>query len=106
MDVLEKTATEQPLCAKVLTLRTMSKETVLNETRHKALYGGEPLTKVSRMSRCWSKTSANISGKLVNQDWYARRGYEIFDYQENVWPVKDAKGKEWWSKAVLMRRHI
>ncbi|KAL3421638.1 hypothetical protein PVAG01_05794 [Phlyctema vagabunda] len=87
MDRLETMATQDPLCAKVLTLRTSAREPAFEEARNLALGRTGP-------------------PKIVSQDWYQRRGYEIFDRVERVWCDKDPQGKKWWIDAVLMRRTI
>lgn len=86
MDAVEAMATNPPLNARVLALSTVANEYEGKAERWAAL-GREP-------------------PKLSNQDWYARRGYEVFKRVEEKWSEKDEMGKEWWFAGVFMRKEI
>jgi len=42
----------------------------------------------------------------LNQDWYERRGYEVYKKIDKMWAEKDPTGKEWWFPAVFMKKDI
>ncbi|KUJ07232.1 uncharacterized protein LY89DRAFT_631812 [Mollisia scopiformis] len=86
MDIVEKTAISEPLCAKRLALSTTDKDDPLRVAKHAAY--GKPVPKVT------------------NQDWYERRGYEIYRKVENMWSEVDPTGKIWQAPAVFMRKEI
>ncbi|KAL3424901.1 hypothetical protein PVAG01_04182 [Phlyctema vagabunda] len=86
MDIVEKMAVDEPLCAKVLTLDTVANDYPKREERLKAL--GRP------------------GAKLSNADWYARRGYTIYDYKDDHYWDTDPTGKRWGARAVFMKKHI
>ncbi|KAK7989886.1 hypothetical protein PG989_010201 [Apiospora arundinis] len=44
--------------------------------------------------------------KITNQDWYMRRGYEVYHRRPNAWFDTDATGKEWWCTAVCLRKNL
>ncbi|KAK7941321.1 Acyl-CoA N-acyltransferases (Nat) [Apiospora aurea] len=44
--------------------------------------------------------------KVTNQDWYMRRGYEVYQRRPNSWFDTDATGKEWWCTAVCLRKAL
>ncbi|KAK8126583.1 Acyl-CoA N-acyltransferases (Nat) [Apiospora kogelbergensis] len=44
--------------------------------------------------------------KVTNQDWYVRRGYEVYQRRPNAWFDTDAAGKEWWCTAVCLRKTL
>lgn len=44
--------------------------------------------------------------QFSKQDWYQRRGYEVYDRKEKMWSETDPQGKEWWASAVFMRKDI
>lgn len=43
---------------------------------------------------------------MSTQDWYARRGYEVFNTVERRWVMVDKTGKEWGIAAVFMRKTV
>jgi hypothetical protein len=43
---------------------------------------------------------------MASQDWYERRGYEVYQRNEKFWSEKDATGKVWWFTAVFMKKDI
>ncbi|KAK8055612.1 hypothetical protein PG993_000839 [Apiospora rasikravindrae] len=44
--------------------------------------------------------------KVTNQDWYMRRGYEVYQRRPNSWFDTDATGKQWWCTAVCLRKSL
>ncbi|KAH7321966.1 hypothetical protein BKA65DRAFT_541083 [Rhexocercosporidium sp. MPI-PUGE-AT-0058] len=86
MDAVEKMATSEPLNAKVLALSTVANEYEGKAARWAALERDPPT--------------------ISNQDWYARRGYVVFKEVDKMWSERDPKGRQWWFKAVFMRKEI
>ncbi|KAK8050714.1 hypothetical protein PG994_012444 [Apiospora phragmitis] len=43
---------------------------------------------------------------VTNQDWYMRRGYEVYQGRPNAWFDTDAAGKKWWCTAVCLRKSL
>ncbi|KAE8442908.1 hypothetical protein EG329_002580 [Mollisiaceae sp. DMI_Dod_QoI] len=81
MDIVETTAISQPLCAKRLALSTQDKDDPNRPKLFAALGQSVP--------------------KVTNQDWYERRGYEVYRRVERMWESEGA----WWA-AVFMRKDI
>ncbi|KAJ5917287.1 hypothetical protein N7466_010841 [Penicillium verhagenii] len=44
--------------------------------------------------------------KIVNEDWYSRRGYRGIKIVQNFFDVRDRSGKKWDAKAIFMRKDI
>ena len=44
--------------------------------------------------------------QLSNQDWYERRGYQVFKRVDAMWGEVDSMGKNWPATAVFMRKDI
>ena len=44
--------------------------------------------------------------QISNQDWYERRGYEVYHREDEYWWEKDKTGKPWPFTAVFMRKDI
>lgn len=86
MDTVENIAINEPLCAKTLVLKTRSKEKELTSEKWLAL-GMDPPT-------------------FSAQDWYQRRGYEVYETREKMWSQIDSQGRVWWTTAVFMRKDI
>jgi hypothetical protein len=42
----------------------------------------------------------------MNQDWYERRGYDVYQTHEKFWPEKDPTGITWWFTSVFMKKDI
>jgi hypothetical protein len=40
------------------------------------------------------------------QDWYARRGFEVYRSVDNMWDHIDPTGKKWGVNAVFMKKEI
>ncbi|KAK8021608.1 hypothetical protein PG990_006746 [Apiospora arundinis] len=77
----------QDFGAKMMTLDTFSNEdAVANSPRRIALNKPVP--------------------KITNQDWYMRRGYELYLRRPNAWVDIDSTGKEWWATAVCLRKKL
>ncbi|KAJ5937661.1 hypothetical protein N7454_004003 [Penicillium verhagenii] len=53
----------------------------------------------------WYLLTADIE-KIVNQDWYSRRGYRGIKIVQNFFDVRDRSGKKWDTKAIFMRKDI
>jgi hypothetical protein len=47
-----------------------------------------------------------IPGQFSNQDWYARRGYEVYAYRDKMWSQTDRQGRVWWIAQVRMRKNV
>lgn len=86
MDVIERTASDAPINAKVLALNTLAKEQYLRLDMWEALDMPVP--------------------KVATQEWYERRGYQAFDWHEKGFKHVDKKGREWWLKDVFMRKDV
>lgn len=84
MDAVEELASKEPVCAKTLALNTMAREEAIDVVRLNALGKRIP--------------------KVCNQDWYERRGYEVFKRVEDVWRETDRTGREWRMTDVYMRK--
>jgi len=89
MDAVESMATAEPLNAKTLWLYTAANDNF------------EDVEKTEALEKVGIKTPA-----FTNQDWYQRRGYEIYDRRERMWSHADAEGRDWWSAAVFMKKAI
>lgn len=87
MDALEEMATNQ-FHAKELTLDTISAaaQLAVDTPRRIALGIGAP--------------------KVVNEEWYARRGYIIFREDFEGYPMADDTGKIWTVHKVAMKKDI
>jgi hypothetical protein len=101
MDITEKTAISEPLCAKSLWLCTSSN------------VQQDPLVKVNkdkstrvRETYYWTGSLANRFEQLLTEDWYARRGYAVFHHQPRKWSSIAYDGVERWTDAVYMRKYI
>ncbi|KAK9482181.1 hypothetical protein V1527DRAFT_35751 [Lipomyces starkeyi] len=86
MDAVERMAIEEPLCAKTLALDTQAREYFLDGDHWKAF--GVPPPKVS------------------NQDWYERRGYNVYKRIENNYRLTDPAGRVWQIPAVFMKKSM
>ncbi|KAJ5218188.1 uncharacterized protein N7498_000287 [Penicillium cinerascens] len=86
MDEVEGLAAREPLCAKTLLLSTLVREDQMRGEYAKVAFGASP--------------------KIINQDWYSRRGYRSIKIVENFFDVRDKTGKRWDTKAIFMRKDI
>ncbi|TVY89673.1 hypothetical protein LAWI1_G003160 [Lachnellula willkommii] len=86
MDTVENVATSEPLCAKILALNAINPNDPENEEKYKALGLTIP--------------------PFSNKEWYARRGYKIYNSEEKSFSKVDSTGKAWWWGAVFMKKHI
>ncbi|CAP94240.1 hypothetical protein EN45_019160 [Penicillium chrysogenum] len=86
MDEVEAMAVREPLLAKTLMLDTVQKDDQKREEFANATYGGVP--------------------KSTNEEWYARRGYQLIKTVQNYYHVEDKNGKVWDTKTVFMRKDI
>ncbi|OQE15610.1 hypothetical protein PENFLA_c031G10055 [Penicillium flavigenum] len=86
MDEVEAMAVREPLLAKTLMLDTVQKDDQKREEFANATYGGIP--------------------KSTNEEWYARRGYQLIKTVQNYYHVADKNGKVWDTKTVFMRKDI
>lgn len=43
---------------------------------------------------------------MTNQEWYGRRGYEVYRKVDQMWSTDDETGKTWWTPGVFMRKDI
>ncbi|KAJ5140753.1 hypothetical protein N7448_004161 [Penicillium atrosanguineum] len=88
MDEVEAMVVKEPLWAKTLMLSTVEGGDQVREEFAKARYGAVPKI------------------KIVNQDWYSRRGYRGIKIVQNFFDVTDRNGKKWDTKAIFMRKDI
>ncbi|KAJ6103352.1 hypothetical protein N7486_005779 [Penicillium sp. IBT 16267x] len=86
MDEVEKMAIGEPLNARILMLDTVQRDDQMREEFALAMHGGLP--------------------KVPNQDWYARRGYQVIQTVQNYYRIEDKNGKVWDTKTVFMRKDI
>ncbi|CZR69794.1 uncharacterized protein PAC_19694 [Phialocephala subalpina] len=86
MDIVEGTAISEPLCAKRLALSTPNKDDPTRVDRFVALKKDLP--------------------KVTNQEWYGRRGYEVYRNVDQMWSEDDETGKTWWVPGVFMKKDI
>ncbi|KAI9810597.1 MAG: hypothetical protein M1827_006159 [Pycnora praestabilis] len=86
MDVVEELAVKGPINAKALALSTLAKEVYDDEERDRA-YGNE-------------------RPKAAPEEWYSRRGYEVYKHEDNHYKSPDLQGKVWELRAVFMRKNL
>ncbi|KAJ6006675.1 hypothetical protein N7451_004619 [Penicillium sp. IBT 35674x] len=86
MDEAEKMAAREPLNARTLMLDTVERNDQMREEFALFTYGSLP--------------------KDPNQDWYARRGYQVIRTVQNYYRIVDRNGKLWDTKTVFMRKDI
>ncbi|KAJ5188725.1 hypothetical protein N7491_005045 [Penicillium cf. griseofulvum] len=86
MDEVEDMAAREPLLARILMLDTVQKDDQKREEFANVTYGGIP--------------------KTTNEEWYARRGYQLIKTVQNYYRVPDKNGKVWDTKTVFMRKDI
>jgi len=44
--------------------------------------------------------------QFSNQEWYERRGYQIYNRLEKAFSKVDATGKSWYWNAVFLKKEI
>ncbi|CZR53881.1 uncharacterized protein PAC_03763 [Phialocephala subalpina] len=86
MDTIESEAVNEPLCAKVLSLDTLAKEST---NRNEML----------------AELGIDLES-LSNQDWYERRGYKVWRYVEGHIQHRDRNGKVWPLDGVFMKKTV
>ncbi|KOS44902.1 hypothetical protein ACN38_g4140 [Penicillium nordicum] len=86
MDEVESMAVREPLLAKILMLDTVQKDDQKREDFAKVTYGGIP--------------------KTTNEEWYARRGYQLIKTVKDYYREPDRNGKVWDMRTVFMRKDI
>ena len=47
-----------------------------------------------------------FSLQATNEEWYARRGYQVIKTVQDYYRVSDKNGKVWDTKTVFMRKDI
>ncbi|KAI9648542.1 hypothetical protein NHQ30_003178 [Ciborinia camelliae] len=98
MDTVENLAISEPLYAKTLGMNAINKVDPVREEKYKALDLVIPPV---------SKTELNCNGNFSNQEWYERRGYEVYKTVENLFgPKVDPTGKSWYWNAVFLKKEI
>ncbi|KAK9235729.1 hypothetical protein V1525DRAFT_409194 [Lipomyces kononenkoae] len=86
MDAVENMAGNEPLCAKALALDTIAREFHRDEKPWKAFGIPHPV--------------------VTNQDWYERRGYEVYKRVEQNYEQLDLSGELWHIPAVFMKKNV
>lgn len=86
MDTVEDIAISEPLNAKILALNAINKFDPEREEKYKALGVEIPL--------------------FSNQEWYERRGYQIYKEEKKLFSKVDSTGKSWYWNAVFLKKEI
>ncbi|RDL42511.1 Uncharacterized protein BP5553_02490 [Venustampulla echinocandica] len=86
MDTLESEAVKEPLCAKVLSLDTLANNS-------------------ANRSQMWVEIGMKPPA-LSNEDWYTRRGYEVYRFEEGHIKHIDPNGKVWPLDSVFMKKTV
>jgi hypothetical protein len=86
MSIVEKLASNPPLNAKTLLLRTWANENYANVEQFSALKTNPP--------------------RMSTQDWYTSMGYVRYGYVEKCWDRVDEEGRVWWNAAALMKKDV
>ncbi|KUJ14699.1 uncharacterized protein LY89DRAFT_720181 [Mollisia scopiformis] len=86
MDTVENIAISPPLNAKVLGLNAINKVEPGREEKYKALGLTIP--------------------PFSNQEWYERRGYQVFNNVEKLFAKVDSTDKTWTWDAVFLKKYI
>ncbi|KIN07176.1 hypothetical protein OIDMADRAFT_16018 [Oidiodendron maius Zn] len=86
MDTVENLAISEPLCAKTLALNAINKDDPEREEKYKALGLTIP--------------------PFSNQEWYSRRGYQVYKNVEKLFSKVDSAGKTWYWDAVFLKKDI
>lgn len=104
MDEVEAMAVREPLLAKILMLDTVQKDDQKRKEFANATYGGVP--KVSLIVQFDVLGQVTYHFQTTNEEWYARRGYQLIKTVQNYYEVVDNNGKVWDTKTVFMRKDI
>jgi len=86
MDTVENLAISEPLCAKTLALNAINKDDLDREEKYKALGLTIP--------------------PFSNQEWYERRGYQVYNNVEKLFSKVDSTGKTWYWNVVFLKKEI
>ncbi|KAJ3549008.1 hypothetical protein NM208_g714 [Fusarium decemcellulare] len=86
MDIVEELAAKEPLNAKTLALDTVFRDDQLKEE--------------------WFLSQGQSPRKVANQDWYARRQYQVVAVVPNYYRTPDSNGVVWESRTVFMKKDV
>lgn len=86
MDLIERLAVSEPLNARTLALSTAAVDGAGRAEKFRAF--------------------AREAPRVSTQAWYERRGYVVFMRVAEMWWETDARGREWPTEAVFMRKDI
>ncbi|KAJ8099551.1 hypothetical protein POJ06DRAFT_112595 [Lipomyces tetrasporus] len=104
MDAVENMAANEPLCAKALALETIAREFTRDEKPWKAF--GIPYPVVCRRLFSLESAFTDCCSKVTNQDWYERRGYDVYKRVEQIYEHPDLSGKTWVVPTVFMQKSV
>ena len=56
----------------------------------------------------WGLTKGNAANgvQFSNQEWYEKRGYEVYNTLEKAFSKVDSTGKTWYWNAVYLKKAI
>ncbi|KAK2789080.1 hypothetical protein FQN53_002634 [Emmonsiellopsis sp. PD_33] len=86
MDTIESEAIKEPLCAKILSLDTLS--------------NGSP-----NIKEMCAESGMELP-TISNHDWYERRGYKVWKHSEGDIQHRDPNGKVWQLDRVFMKKTV
>lgn len=104
MDEVESMAVREPLLAKILMLDTVQKDDQKREDFAKVTYGG--ISKVSLIVQFDIFSQVTYRPQTTNEEWYARRGYQLIKTVDDYYRDPDRNGKVWDTRTVFMRKDI